>query len=160
MRLQKYLFVGGLIAVGLLVLVRSLSTNWSKPVVRSYNQPFQAVEEYRWTMFDGALPGDFPPVPVYPGSEFMSGHKKVGDGKVGYEAAWKANGDALAVIAYYVQALKDAGWTVTVDDEYGYNPGEQFIEIVKNDVRATVVIEAEDEYVEVVFEFPAQAGLL
>lgn len=61
---------------------------------------------------EGQLVTDFPAIPAYPGAVLEDSYRKEDGGRVGYEASWETTARFADVVAWYLEALREAGWLI------------------------------------------------
>jgi len=143
------------IAVVLLVIV--VVTGFLLP--RKSSEESIPIQEPGKTEVEDTLILGFPEFPVYPGATTISSYKKEEGEKVGFEANWEADASVSEVMAWYINALEEAGWVFEEEPEDVDEIFEQFLIAAKDEIRVYLSVEKEEEgakKVEISAEFPLQ----
>ena len=110
------------------------------------------------TELAGGVLFDFPSFPQYPGSDVLSSYKKEEGEKVGYSVKWLSDETVGEITNWYVAKLPELGWTILFypdPDPLGVYT-EQFIQVIRGDLKIDIVIEKEEGRTEIDVEFPIQ----
>jgi len=105
----------------------------------------------------GELVGGFPELPVYPEATILKSYKKQEGEKVGFEANWEVDASVGEIMAWYIDALKEAGW-VFEEEPVVDETSEQSLVARKDNVRVYLIVEREEGALitEINAEFPIQ----
>lgn len=101
----------------------------------------------------GELVEGFPELPVYPGATILKSYKKQEGEKVGFEANWEVDVSVDEIMAWYIDALREAGW-IFEEEPVVDKTFEQFIIAQKDESRVYLTVEREEEVTEINAEFP------
>ncbi|KKW00412.1 MAG: hypothetical protein UY33_C0011G0016 [Candidatus Amesbacteria bacterium GW2011_GWA1_48_9] len=103
----------------------------------------------------GEIIEEFPPLPVYPNSTLINTYKKAERGKFGYEGNWTTPDPVNTVMAWYLDSLPAAGWTIATTPENPDSDASQFMVLTKDRLLLNLTVENEDGNItEIIAEFP------
>lgn len=147
---RNFIIFSGLLIVILaltlgLYLVRQQTV---QPVSTELHEGFESALSKTPSLVEerGELVSDFPELPVYPEAKLTYSSRYNLEEETVYRATWGSNDPLSQIVPYYVNALKDAGWSVTEVEEPPL--GDSFIEATKNNQTATLYIDQGDNGLE------------